>query len=146
MQLNDLWNYIREHELLSDTEIEYVKTCIEDVTEMSPSDKPMIFRKMERLIEDSDKLSWCIFSVRQQLNKMNKAYKQIKDPDYVTLVRQGRPSSEAINSEVRWRNDSLYDLEEDIATVENIIEYLVHLDHSLEKYNYMLKDKLSIEK
>jgi hypothetical protein len=60
------------------------------------------------------------------------------------LVRQGRPSSEAINSEVRWKNESLYDLEEDIRSVENIIDYLVHLEESLERYLYMLKDKLKI--
>ena len=144
MNLDILWTYIREHELLSDTEIGYIKVCLDDIAEFSPADKPMLFSKMERIIEDSDKLGWCIFSVRQQLNKMESVYRKIKDPEYVILVRQGRPSSEAINSEVRWKNESLYDLEEDIRSVENIIDYLVHLEESLERYLYMLKDKLKI--
>lgn len=144
MDLQELWEYIVENELLSATEIGYVKTCLEDITELSPADKPTLFRKMERVIEDSDRLSWCIFSVRQQYAKLNSAYRKIKDPEYTILVRQGRPSNEAINSEIRFRNDSLYDLELKLTTIENIITYLDHVELSLERYLYMLKDKLKI--
>lgn len=142
MQIEELYNYILENNLLSSAEISYVQVCLNDITELSPADKPMVFRKMEKLIQDSDNLAWCIFSVNQQLILLNKAYRKIKDPEFTILVRQGRPSTEAINSEIRMKHDELYDLEEQIAIVEQIVEYFRHIELSLERYIYMLKDKL----
>lgn len=142
MQIEELWTYLVDNELLSPTEIEYLKTGLLAIKEMSPSDKPSVFRKMEYIIEVSENVSWCIFALKQHLNTFIKCERQIKDPEYSLLVRQGRPSSEAINSEIRWKNESLYDLDYKISVIENTIEYINHIEQSLERYLYMLKDKL----
>ena len=142
MQIEELWTYLVDNELLSPTEIEYLKTGLLAIKEMSPSDKPSVFRKMEYIIEVSENVSWCIFALKQHLKTFIKCERQIKDPEYSLLVGQGRPSSEAINSEIRWKNESLYDLDYKISVIENTIEYINHIEQSLERYLYMLKDKL----
>lgn len=145
MTINDLFDYIREHELLSESELSIVDKCLNDIKEMSPADKPSVFRKTEKIIEDSEDLSWCVYALRLQKVKLQKAYRVLKDPEYVTLVRLNRPSSEAINSEIRFRNEDMYRLEEDMAIVDNILAYIEHIQVSMERYLYMLKDKLKYE-
>jgi hypothetical protein len=140
--LNDLFEFIRENELLSEPEIGIVQTCIDDIKEIAPTDRPALFQKMERLVQDAENLSWCIYSVKVHYSKIKKAYRMLKDGDFTVLVRQGRPSTEAINSELRWKDPTLYDWELKMETVENLIEYLNHILVSMDKYQYMLKDKL----
>jgi len=142
INLKPLYEFLKENELLSDTELDMIQYCLNDITETSPNDKPGVFRKSEKIIQDSQNLSWCIYSLRLQYDHLNKAYRKIKDPEYTLLVRQQRPSSEAINSELRTKFEELYDLEEKLSTINNIIEYLTHIQTSMERYLYLLKDRL----
>lgn len=122
-----------------------ISYCINDIQEITPNDKPGVFHKSEKLIQDAQNLTWCILALKLQYDKLNKAYRMIKDPEYTILVRQGRPSSEAINSEIRFKNEQLYDLEEKLSTINNILEYLNHIQNSMDKYIYLLKDKLKYQ-
>lgn len=143
--LNELFEFIRINELLSEPEIGIIRVCIDDITEIAPTDRPAVFQKMERLVRDSENLSWCIYSIKLQNSKIKKAYNMLKDDDFAMLVRQGRPSTEAIKSELRMKNHALYDWELKMETVENTIEYLNHILVSMDKYMYMLKDKLKYD-
>ena len=142
INLKPLYEFLSENELLSETEMDMIQYCLNDIVETSPNDKPGVFRKSEKLIQDSQNLSWCIYSLRLQYDCLNKAYRKIKDPEYTLLVRQQRPSSEAINSELRAKFEELYDLEEKLSTINNIIDYLSHIQTSMERYIYLLKDRL----
>lgn len=145
MKLDELFQYIKTNDLLSDYEIRMVQTCLDDIREMSPVDKPSIFRKSEKIINDSEDLSWCIYSLKQKYSQLQKDYRVKKDPMIGRLVLQKRPSMEAMNCEVRSLNPFIYDMEEELATVEHIIEYLNHIQLSLERYSYLLKDKLKYD-
>lgn len=142
MELNLLFDYLRSHELLSEEEIKMVKFAINEITEIAPTDKVALFKKQESLIDASSKLSWSVMVLKNNLNKIKTAYRKIKDPEYTMLVRKGRPSNEAINSEIRFTNESLYDLDEIVDTVENIIEYFATLENNINRYLFMLSDKL----
>lgn len=145
MNFRVLADFILEHELLSEDEIKMVSVAINDIKEMTPSTKAEVFRKSERIVADSQDLSWCIQSVKIQHAKLLTAYHKMVDTDYALLVRQGRPSSEAIHAELRMKNESLYEVEELLTTIENTIAFLESLKESMDKYLYVLKDKLKYD-
>lgn len=137
-----LYEYIRSNNLLSEQEINIIKTCTNDIREMTPTDKPLVFRKSEKVTDDSQKLSWLIYSIKVKLSDITSNYKRVKDPEYTMLVRQQRPSGAAIEAELRFRNDTLYEIEKKIETIDNIIAYLNHLQLSIDRYLRILNDKL----
>ena len=145
MKTQELFQYISDHDLLSDTEIVFIQTCLDDIREITPSDKPSVFRKMEKIVNDSEDLSWCIFALKKKQSELQRDYRMVKDPFFMTLVRQNRPSTEAINSEIRTLHKEVYDLEDGLSMVEHILGYLDHIQLSLERYLYLLKDKLKFD-
>lgn len=142
MDLNKLFDYISSHELLSSKEIDMVRYAINEIVEIAPTDKVALFKKQEHLIEASSNIGWSIMVIKNNLAKIKTTYRKLKDPEYTMLVRKGRPSNEAINSEIRFSNEALYDLDEIISNVENIIEYLNTVENNINRYLFMLSDKL----
>ena len=141
LNYDTLYQFILDNKLLSEAEVTIIQTCVNDIKELSPSEVPLIFKRIEKLVNDAENLSWCIYSVSLVYDKLVKANKKIQDPEYVVLARQGLPS-EAIHSTIRWKHEEIYDTEELISNVEHLIEYLKHLEKSLERYRYMLIDKV----
>ena len=150
MDINDisreLFEYLRDVIDMSPDNIRTVKSAIALIKEQSPSDIPLILRKMERLVDIQQDMSWILLVMRRKLHELIKDMKVKKDPAYVMLVKQGRPSSSAIEAEIRFTNKDLYKTEDDIEIVKNVIEYFQKLVDSIEKYTWLLKDKLSTEK
>lgn len=150
MDVNDtsreLLEYLRDVIELSPDNIRTVKNCLAMIKELSPSDVPNILRKIEKLIDASQDMSWIVLVMKRKLHELTRELKVKKDPAYVMLVKQGRPSSAAIDAEIRFTNKDLYKLEDDIEIVKNIIEYFQKIIESMEKYSWLLKDKLGSDK
>lgn len=147
MDVNDtsreLLEYLRDVIELSPENIRVIKSSLAAIKEQAPSDVPLILRKIERLIDLSQDLSWIILVMKRRFHELTREMKVMKDPQYVMLVRQGRPSSAAIEAEIRFTNKDLYTVEDNIEIVRNIIEYLQKIIDSMDKYSWLLKDKLS---
>jgi len=143
MELIDkLCNYILDNELLSEQEVQMIVECNNEIIQIAPTDKPQVFRKEERLIRCSQNISWCIFSLKLKASKIQDSYRRSRDPEYTILVRQGRPSAAAIETELRYKHPEFYETDEQIRILDNIIEFLGHLELSVERYMYMLRDKV----
>ena len=139
--LKSLFDYLVSNNILSKDEIDIINVCIKEIREASPTDKPILFRKGDRLIDYSQRLSWVIYSVKSYRDKLVKELNKKKDPEYTMLVRQGRPSKDAIEAELRFKFQDLYDEEYELNTFNNFVDYLEHIELSLDRYLKMLKEK-----
>lgn len=116
--------------------------CLNSIREISPIDAPVAFAKMERITNLSDDLAWIISILNRRNNEMKRSVQKLKDPKYVALVRQNRPSSAAIEAEIRLTNKEVVEFEDKISRLENVIEYLNHIQKSLDSYLWILRDKI----
>ena len=126
---------------LGESEKKVISECLNIIREISPIDGALIFSKMERIINLSDDLAWIITLLNISRNALRKDIQKIKDPKYVALVRQNRPSSAAIESEIRISNKDIVSLESTESDLLIIIEYLNSIQKSLDRYLWVLRDK-----
>lgn len=140
--LEKLCNYILSNDLLSESEMNMIVECDNEIKQIAPTDRRLLFNKEQTLINCSQNLSWCIYSIRLKYSKILNEYRKLRDPEYTILVRQGRPSAAAIETELRYKHDNFYEYDENLRILENIIEFLNHMELSVDRYLYMLRDKL----
>lgn len=141
-RVNKIYEYLLEIVELSPEEIRVIKSAISSVHEISASDGPGLFSKLNNLISVSEDLAWVISVITSQQHEIRKSIKEIKDPDFVMLVRKGRPSTQAIESEIRFNHDDLVKMEENLEIITNIIDYLNHLELSIDRYIWLCRDKM----
>ena len=141
----ELYNYLVTKGICSEQNVETIKMAIAHIHAMFPGDKISANTKNQQLIAIQDDLSWVTLAVkRYYVNKVNE-YNKLRDPVYTTLVRNNRPSKEAIECEIRHRDNTVYDMEQEINTLNNIIWYLEHLNDSIDKYMRSMKFKFTAE-
>lgn len=119
-----------------------IVNCLNSIREISPIDAPVAFAKMERITNLSDDLAWIISILNRKNNELKRSVQKLKDPKYVALVRQNRPSSAAIEAEIRLTNKDIVEFEDKISRLENVLEYLNHIQKSLDNYLWILRDKI----
>lgn len=142
-RLSKIYEFLYDVVELQEEEIKDIKNAVNIVHEMSPTDGPGIFSKTERVISASDDLEWSIMKIRNSKSDLRKKINSIKDVDFTMLVRQGRPSTAAIESEIRMNHPELSDMEYNIDIMNNIISYLEYLRSNLVEYIWLLKSKSS---
>lgn len=106
------------------------------------SDIPGLITGQEECVSFSDDLTWTIFLLRKKLNNVEKEIKKIKSPAITMLVNKGRMGNELIESEVLFQNEELYDLYDSRDEILNILNYLEKLNENLNKYLWIIREKL----
>jgi hypothetical protein len=145
-RINDICEYIKSITSLSEQEVTSLRTCIDLIHQSTPTEAAGIFSRTERLISASDDLSWLSTSLTRKKNDLLSELKKLKDPVFVSLVRQGRPSTQAIESEIRFSDDKVQVIEDSIGTVENILNYLSAIEKNIDRYIWTLRDKSQYSK
>lgn len=145
-RMSQIYEYLVEIVKLSPEEMRAVKSAIGAIHEISATDGPGLFSKMNNLISLSEDLAWVISVITKKQHEIKKSIKIIKDPDFVMLVRKGRPSTQAIESEIRFNHEELVQMEENLEITSNLIDYLHHVEVSIDRYIWLLKDKISYMK
>ena len=140
-----IYEYLLNVVKLGPEEIRMLKIAISHIHEVSPVDKPLIFKKLDDLNSASEDLSWLILVLKRHLSKVKHDIADIKSPAFTALVRQGRPSTVAIEHEIRFSNKELPDLEDKEETLKNILEYVQHVQKCLDDYSWTMRDKLKSE-
>lgn len=141
-RVRSIYEYMLNVVELSPEEIRLLKNAVHLLHEISPVDRPLIFKKMDDIISASDDLSWLVLVLKRNLDSIKRKISDIKSPAFTMLVRQGRPSTVAIEHEIRFSNKQLPDLEDKEKIVENILEYVVYVQKCLGDYSWVLIDKL----
>lgn len=141
-RLATLYEYLENDIKLTSDELAIVRNSVGIIHKQSPIDRPLVFRRMEEIIEAMEELSWVILTVNRHLLKIRGEIKEIKAPQFTMLVRRGRPSTTAIEYEIMMNNDDIKSLEETEETIDNIVYYLKSIESGLDRYLWMLRDKL----
>lgn len=132
--------------IFSEDEYQMIRSSIGLIIESPPQTAGAVFSRCERLTASSMDISWIILSLNRTKLKLENSLKGIKDPEFVLLVRQGRPSTQAIESEIRMSKDSVMQLENDIQEIDNLIVYFNSLERNIDRYIRTSKDKISFLK
>ena len=145
-KINDLKGFLSGILQFSDAEINVIKMCINYLHEQAPVEIPLIILKTNNLISASDDLAWVCLSVNRKINELEANIKRIKAPEFTALTRQGRPSSTAIEYEILHNHDELADMEEMLGTLQKFYDYLKHIEKSIDRYLWMLRDSGNFNK
>lgn len=138
--------YLENTVELSDTEINIIKTAINLISEISPTDITVIFSKLDNIIETSNNLGYVIYYCNQYKINLTRKYRNLKDPAFTSLTLKQRPSTLAIESEIRTKYPEIAELEYQVETITNAIDYLNHIELNLERRIWSIKDRLQMSK
>lgn len=128
---------------IGESGVEIIKDCLNTIHQASPLDAHVVFNRIEHIISLSDDLSYLILSINRKRTSMLRELKTIKDPQFVALVRADRPSTAAIESEIRLSKPIIKDIEYNISIIDDTLIYLNHIEKGLNDYSRLLRDKLN---
>lgn len=131
---------------IGDKSLGDIKTAISLLKEIPPSDAPNTFNRIQKFISISDEISWIIMSLKRRKSIIDEQVKKIKVPEYTLLVRQGRPSSEAINMEILFKHEELMTLNSKMEFLDEFLEYLMSIQENISRYIWALRDRLQFLK
>lgn len=130
---------------VSDRAINCIRESMYMLKEIPPSDVPNTFSKEQRVISNLDDLQWIIYLLNKSKTKLEEEILNIKSPEITYLIREGRIGTDLINIETYNRNkENLEPLMNKQNAINNILSYLATLEGNLNKYLYMLRDRLNL--
>ena len=145
--INRLVDYIKSANItFSEDEFQMIRDAINTVIEASPTTTAGTCSRQERLTAASTDLAWIVLSLKRTRLRVDNSLKQIKDPQFVMLVRQGRPSTSAIEAEIRHTNDKVLALENNLQELDNLLEYMSNLEKNIDRKIWEMRDKASFAK
>lgn len=122
-----------------------IRDAIYMLKEIPPADVPNTFSKEQRLISILDDLQWILYLLNKTKTRIDEQILNIKSPEVTYLIREGRIGTDLINIEVYNRNqEKLEPLMNKKDAIENTVSYLLTLEGNLNKYLFMLKDRLTV--
>lgn len=127
--------------------INSIKDAMLIMKQLPPSDVPNTFVLEQKIISILDDLQWIIHLLKTKKCNVSEKIMKIKAPEIAYLVREGRIGTDLINTEAYWREEEkLEPLMHDETTIDNTIIYLTSLDNNLNKYLFMLRDRINYNK
>jgi len=138
----NLFKYLEECVKLSKDELKAITFALHLIKEIMPMDGPQVFARQQTLITASEDLSWVITVINRKKSQINIQIKDLKAMDFTMLTRNGRPSAMAIDYEIYITHSDLKKLETDLSILENTYEYLTHIETSIDRLIWLLRDKL----
>lgn len=127
--------------------IDSIREAVLIMKQLPPSDVPNTFVMEQKIISILDDLQWVIHLLKSKKSKVSEDIMGVKAPDITYLIREGRIGTDLINIEVYNRNEEkLKPLMSKESTIENTIAYLSSLDSNLNKYLYLLRDRVNYNK
>lgn len=146
IKLQEIQSYLSDILELSNDEVSIIKTCINYVHEQAPTEVPLIIKKTNDLIAASENLSWIILIVSRKIVEIQLKIKKVKSPAFTMLTRQGRPSATAIEYEILHNYPDIMEAEEQLDVLNKLLDYFKHLEKSIDRYLWMLRDGSSFHK
>ena len=124
-----------------------IKEAMFIMKQLPSSDVPNTFVMEQKIISNLDDLQWIIHLLKTKKSDISEKILKVKAPEVTYLIREGRIGTDLINTEVYYRNEEkLQPLMKDESSIENVIAYLSSLDNNLNKYLFMLRDRVNYNK
>lgn len=142
-----LRNFFNSQINIGDKAMKSIEDSMLIMKQLPPSDVPNTFVLEQRIISTLDDLQWVIHLLKIKKSDVSEKILKIKAPETGYLIREGRIGTDLINTEVYWRKeDELGPLMKNEASIDNVISYLSSLDNNLNKYLFMLRDRINYNK
>lgn len=133
--------YLQDNLDIEETDLKSLEDAINLIHQPSPLDGAGVFTRVERSISASDNLLWLVTMISNRRVLVDADLKKLKDPQFTLLVRQQRPSTQAIESEIRWNNETVAELENKLTTIDNILSYIKSIESNIDRYIWILREK-----
>lgn len=142
-KIDKLIEYIDDIVDIGDKSKNTLYECINLIHQTVPVDNAGVFSRLARCVSVSDDLSYVILSIEQARNKIEVELRHNKDPKFTILVKSGRPSTQAIESEIRFTVPVVAELESKLLHYDSILSYLNHLEKCLDRNIWIMRDLAS---
>ena len=142
-----LKQFFDTHINIGDKAINSIKDAMLIMKQLPPSDVPNTFAMEQQIISILDDLQWVIHLLKTKKSNISEKIMKIKAPEVTYLIREGRIGTDLINTEVYCRNEEkLQPLMRDDSSIDNVVAYLSSLDNNLNKYLFLLRDRVNYNK
>lgn len=133
-------DYINSIVNIGDKCNDMIREAIGLIHQTLPVDNAGVFSKLTRFTSASDDLAFVIMSIQKEKDILELELRKIKDPKFTILVKAGRPSTQAIESEIRCTNPKVSELEDKISQFDNVLSYLNHVEKCMDRSIWIMKD------
>lgn len=145
-KIDEIIEYIKSEIELGDNEINSINNMVKLIDDYVPTDLPVLFRRLDSIISATGDISWTLAVLKKHRAKINAEYKQLKDPQFTSLTRKGRPSTIAIESEIRFNIPEVAEYEKRLEILDGFIEYIEHLLKVSDSMQWAIKDRVALSK
>lgn len=130
-QLQWVMNQLKEVSGLSDTELAPAFEVAVALSKPYPAGRTACQERIAQLGLLRSRLDTLILQLKEIRSKFKREYEKRFDSEYSRLVKLGKPSQQAIVSEIRSKNQEVVDLSDKIERLGHFIEYLSDLRWTL---------------
>lgn len=145
-KIDEIIEYIKSEIELGENEINSINNMVKLIDDYVPTDLPVLFRRLDSIISATGDISWTLAVLKKHRAKINAEYKQLKDPQFTSLTRKGRPSTIAIESEIRFNIPEVAEYEKRLEILDGFIEYIEHLLKVSDSMQWAIKDRVALSK
>ena len=145
-KIDEIIEYIKSEIELGENEVNSINKMVSLIDDYVPTDLPLIFRRLDSIISATGDISWTLAILKKHRAKINAEYKQLKDPQFTSLTRKGRPSAVAIESEIRFNVPEVAEYEQRLEVLDGFIEYIEHLLKISDSMQWAIKDRVALSK
>lgn len=131
---------------LSDMEYDMLRDAMLSVYKELPNSKSGASTLNDELLSHKSNLVYMISSIKRTKGKMYREYRRTVDNKFTILVRQGRPSKDAIMSEIhsqsadlRNSRDHIDEMDELIGFIESVISLIENKMRIVDNKRYDLQ-------
>lgn len=145
-KINEIIDYIKSEIELGDNEVKSINDMVSLIDDYVPTDLPILFKRLDNIITATGDISWTLAVLKKHRAKINAEYKHLKDPQFTSLTRKGRPSTMAIESEIRFNMPDVAEYEHRLEVLDGFIEYIEHLLKVSDSMQWAIKDRIALSK
>lgn len=115
---------VKSHIDISEYEGTMINQALSHSREPLPSSKSSSANMVDTLINDKSNLSYIVTRLKERRLEANKSYRKDHELKYVQLTRMGRPSREAIISEIHSLDASMQVRRDELESLDQVIEVI----------------------
>lgn len=140
-KISSIQNYLKGITEFSDYELKVISDSVLLISSELPSTKLSITMKLAEVSSLKADLSFILLRLSDIRRSYNIPYTDIYNTKFTLLTKQGRPSKQAIESEMFYREESLRNYRDKISEIDNILEFLKNYSVLLDRISNILESR-----
>lgn len=117
-------NNFKETLDISDYELGMISNSIKLIFTRAFTSSAVITEQIQIMLEALSNLNYLRSKLVSARYKVDTKHRVLYDKEFTVLTKMGRPSKQAIDSEIYYSNKEIFDLREKLEAYNNLLEYL----------------------